>query len=98
MNGNPYRPGTPEYLAYQRADVASDYGYNMSPRIADAAGSPAMYPNPGGIDFGQDLPMVPLAPGNAPAGTQFGYDAFGSPQIDPLSISLEEGMRYLAPP
>ena len=87
MNGNPYKPGTPEYLAYQRANVAPDYGYNMAPRIADAAGSPAMYPNPGGIDFGQDLPVVPLAPANAPAGTQFGYDAFGAPQVNPVSIS-----------
>jgi len=104
MNGNPYTPGTPEYLAYQRALVAPGSGYNMSPRIAGPYTDPAdvglahsvsrtpgqigsPYPNPGGIDFGQDLPMVPLAPANAPAGTQFGYDAFGSPQIDPLSIS-----------
>ena len=93
MNGNPYTPGTPEYLAYQRADVASDYGYNMSPRIAgpytDPAdvmapgviGSPSMYPNPGGIDFGRDLPVVPGAPVNAPAGAQFGYASLGAPTM-----------------
>ena len=93
MNGNPYTPGTPEYLAYQRADVASDYGYNMSPRIAGlytdpadvmapgAIGSPSMYPNPGGIDFGRDLPMVPGAPVNAPAGAQFGYASLGAPTM-----------------
>ncbi|MAL77344.1 MAG: hypothetical protein CMM62_20470, partial [Rhodospirillaceae bacterium] len=38
-----------------------------------------MYPNPGGIDFGQDLPMVPGAPVNAPAGAQFGYASLGAP-------------------
>jgi len=86
--GNPYMPGTPEFYAYQKADVAPDLGFSMAPRIAGprpelglapyGPGYASTYPNPGGIDSGQDLPMM------------YGYDStIGVPQtqVDPLSIS-----------
>lgn len=84
--GNPYTPGTPEFYAYQNSDVAADLGYNMAPRIAGprgelglppyAQGYASMYPDPGGIDSGQDLPMM------------YGYEnTIGVPQVDPMTIS-----------
>jgi hypothetical protein len=86
--GNPYMPGTPEFYAYQKADVAPDLGFSMAPRIDGprpelglapyGPGYASTYPNPGGIDSGQDLPMM------------YGYDStIGVPQtqVDPLSIS-----------
>ena len=86
--GNPYTPGSPEFYAYRRSDVASDLGFDMAPRIEGprmdvglapyATGRASQYPNPGGIDSGQDLPMM------------YGYeDTIGVPQaqVDPMTIS-----------
>jgi len=86
--GNPYTPGTAEFYAYQNADVAPDLGFSMAPRIAGprpelglapyGPGYASTYPNPGGVDSGQDLPMM------------YGYEStIGVPQaqVDPMSIS-----------
>ena len=84
--GNPYTPGSPEFYAWRRSDVAPDFGMDMAPRIAGprmdvglapyATGRASQYPNPGGIDSGQDLPMM------------YGYEnTIGVPQVDPMTIS-----------